>query len=228
MEGFILAKKNILILCGPCGTGKTNTAINIAVRLKSKGEDVTFIDLDLINSYFSSSYFREIFKNNDIELIAPSFSGSNLDIPVIPSNIYSIFNKPERTFIIDVGGDNTGARVLGRFFKELDKNGYDMLFVINKYCATSENLDLLSRKAFDIQTVSRLKLTGIINNSNLAKYTKSSHIINSIPFTKQLSNQLCLPIAMNTALVSLIPDLHKKISSLYPVDIYVDPWNRSS
>ena len=223
-----MAKKNILILCGPCGTGKTNTAINIAINLKRKGKNVTFIDLDLINSYFSSSFFSKIFKDNDIELIAPSFSGSNLDIPVIPSDIYSIFNKPERNFIIDVGGDNSGAKVLGRFFKELNKNGYDMFLVINKYCVTSENLDLLSRKALDIQTASRLKLTGIINNSNLANYTKPSDVVKSISFAKQLSSQLCLPIVMNTALTPLVPHIRKEISSLYPVNIYVDPWNRSN
>lgn len=219
------AKNNILIICGPCGTGKTNVAINIALNLKRKGKNVTFIDLDLINPYFKSSSYGKSFKEVGIDIIPPSFAGSNLDIPVIPPDIYSIFNNPDKDFIIDVGGNDTGARVLGRFAKELTKNGYDMFFVVNKYCASSNNIDDLSNMILRIQRVSRLNISGIINNSNLAKSTKDSDIIDSVPFVQELSNRVSLPITMTTALTSFIPSLRNKVNNLYPIDVYIDPWN---
>lgn len=218
-------KNNILILCGPCGTGKTNVAMNIAINLKRKGKDVTFIDLDLINPYFKSSNYCKSLKDADIKIIPPSFSGSNLDIPVIPPDIYSIFNKPDKNFVIDVGGNDVGARVLGRFAKELEKNGYDMFFVINKHCASSNNLDELARMIFRIQRASRLNISGIINNSNLAKSTKASDIIDSIPFAEELSNKISLPVIMTTALTSFIPSLRSNIENLYPIDIHIGLWN---
>ena len=218
---------NILIFSGPCGTGKTNVAINVALNLKHKGKNVTFVDLDLMNPYFKSSDYGKSFRERGIDMISPSFSGSNLDIPVLPNNIYSIFNKPDHNFIIDVGGDDSGARVLGRFHKELTKNGYHMLFVINKYCASSEDLDNIARIAFKIQLASRLKITGIVNNSNLAESTKPSHILDSVVFANDLSYRIDIPVVMTTVLSSLVPSVYKKVNGIYPINIYIDPWGNN-
>lgn len=102
-----------IIVCGHYGCGKTNLSLNLAVNLQKAGRKVTLVDLDLVNPYFRSSDFQEVIYSNQIELIAPVFAHSNLDLPALPVDLHRIFNMPDRTVIIDVGGDDAGATALG-------------------------------------------------------------------------------------------------------------------
>ena len=75
--------KKINIVTGHYGSGKTNFSANLAVTLAKGGEKVTVVDLDIVNPYFRSADFGELFDEKDIELVAPMYANSNLDIPAI-------------------------------------------------------------------------------------------------------------------------------------------------
>jgi len=76
--------KDIIIICGHYGCGKTNLALNMAANFSANGEQVTLIDLDIVNPYFRSSDYAEFINEHNIELIAPTFAHSNLDLPALP------------------------------------------------------------------------------------------------------------------------------------------------
>ena len=66
-------------------------------------------------------------------LIAPQYAHSNLDIPSLPAEMYSMFSLPGKV-IIDAGGDDAGAAALGRFSSMIKDSGdYQMFYLINKY-----------------------------------------------------------------------------------------------
>ena len=83
--------KKINIVTGHYGSGKTNFSANLAVKLAESGEKVTVVDLDIVNPYFRSADFGELFSKKNIELVAPMYANSNLDIPAI-QNYRPIYN----------------------------------------------------------------------------------------------------------------------------------------
>ena len=106
--------KRITLLCGHYGSGKTNVAVNMAYDQKAKYDRVAIADLDIVNPYFRTKDSAEDFKAQGIELIVSEYAGSNVDIPALPQQIYSICDQKDKQVIIDVGGDDRGAYALGR------------------------------------------------------------------------------------------------------------------
>jgi hypothetical protein len=155
-------------------------------------------------------------------MIAPGSSGTTLDVPALPAEINATFESGGYV-IIDVGGDDAGATALGRFATKINKIGYDMLYVINKYrpmtSGSKEAADLLR----EIEAASHLKATGIINNSHLMQFTTAETVSASAKYAKEVSASLKLPIKFTAAPRSATDEL--KTENIYPIDIYVKtPW----
>lgn len=216
-----------IIVCGHYGSGKTNLSLNLAVNLQKAGRKVTLVDLDLVNPYFRSSDFQEIVDSNQIELIAPIFAHSNLDLPALPADLHRIFNMGDRTVIIDVGGDDAGATALGSISRNIQQVDYQMLYVVNRYRALTQTPEEASQLLREIEKASRLKATGVVNNSHLQGETTGNDILEAIPFAQNTAQLLGLPLAFTTAPAFLAEKLLKDGTEVYPVEIYVKPpWEQ--
>ena len=210
---------NIKLICGHYGCGKTNLAINMALDTAKKGSPVILVDLDIVNPYFRSSDYADLIKNAGVRIIAPNFGHTNLDLPSLPAEIYSIFEF-DGDVIIDVGGDDVGSTVLGRFSKQIESCGYQMLYVINKHRVMTASPEESVQMLHDIESACRLKATGIVNNSHLKQETTKQTILESIDYAKETAKQLCIPLLFTTAPRYLAKDL-REIEYLYPIDVYV-------
>ena len=73
--------KRITVVTGHYGVGKTNVSVNLAIKLAGSGKKVTVVDLDIVNPYFRTADFDDLFESRNIELIKPMYANSNLDIP---------------------------------------------------------------------------------------------------------------------------------------------------
>lgn len=219
--------KRINIICGHYGSGKTNLALNIALDLKASGETVTLVDLDIVNPYFRSADYSDILIKSGIKVISPATAGTTVDAPALTAEIYSIFGNTDGYVIMDVGGDDVGASALGRFSKLITaERDYQMLYVINKFrkliSTPEEALELLR----EIEGASRLKATGIVNNSHLSHMTTVQDILLSMDYAKETAELTSLPLVMTTAPKPVAVELAGKIENLYPVDVIVKlPWN---
>jgi len=215
---------DIIIICGHYGCGKTNLALNMAADFADKGEEVTLIDLDIVNPYFRSSDYAEFIKEHNIDLVAPTFAHSNLDLPALPTEMYSIFTRKGRR-IIDVGGDDAGATALGRFAPQLKNIPYTMLYVINKYRIQSGTPEAVCELLSEIEQASRLKADYIVNNSHLMEHTTAETINDADLFAKQTAEKLSLPIAFTVVPAQLTENFSSRRGEIYPVDIIVKkPW----
>ncbi|MBS1418447.1 MAG: cobalamin biosynthesis protein CobQ, partial [Ruminiclostridium sp.] len=75
--------RKINIITGHYGSGKTNVSVNMALDLAEKGEKVTVVYLDIVNPYFRTADFKELFGEHNISLTVPTYANSNLDIPAL-------------------------------------------------------------------------------------------------------------------------------------------------
>ncbi len=198
--------KKISIITGHYGSGKTNFAVNLAMYLANKGETVRIVDLDIVNPYFRTADFKELFRDNNIELSASVYANTNLDIPAITFDVERLANE-NGYLIIDVGGDDDGAMALGRYCEALkgfyNRGEIDMLYVVNKYRYLSDTLDETLSLMGRIESVSGLQCTGIVNNSNLGEETSAKTVLDSCDFANSICSATgielkctCLPVGL--------------------------------
>lgn len=219
--------KKFIVVTGHYGCGKTNFSINLAMDYVKSGHKVTLVDMDLVNPYFRTSDYRDILEEKGIEVIAPVFGHTNLDIPSLPAAMYSIFEK-EDIVIVDVGGDDVGATVLGRFKPKFDGIDFDMLYLVNRFRNMTSSPEEAVEVLREIEAVSGLKATAVVNNSHMMGDTDEKILSEGKDFAEGVSKLTGLPLIANT----LRKDLYEKESMLkavnqnseydvYPVEIFV-------
>ena len=84
------------VLTGNYGSGKTELALNIALRLAGAGKKVTLVDLDIVNPYFRSAEKAAEMEAAGIRVLMPTFAMTTVDIPALPAEIQSVFETPVR------------------------------------------------------------------------------------------------------------------------------------
>lgn len=212
--------KRITILCGHYGTGKTNVAVNHALALAAAGEAVTVADLDIVNPYF-----RTLDSANDLEaagvrLICSRFANSNVDIPSLPPDLYAITDDKSRRVVIDVGGDDSGAMVLGRLAPAiLAEDSFQMWLVVNRYRPLTPDIPSTVEVMREIEAASGLPFTGIINNSNLGAETTADTVLRAMEYAEHLAEATGLPLVATTVAEHLYSDLEGKINPLFPLQL---------
>ena len=168
----LFGKAVYLVFTGNYGSGKTEIALNLA--LESSGQmKTTLVDLDIVNPYFRSGEKAEELREAGVRTLMPTYAMTTVDIPVLPAEIQSVFEVPSDRVIFDVGGDDTGAAALGRYYPSFAarREKTQMILVVNCMRPLTRTKDEILEMAQRIQNRGRLKIDKIINNTNLADET---------------------------------------------------------
>ena len=216
----MFGNKRLTLFCGHYGSGKTNIAVNAAISLKEKYDNVALADLDIVNPYFRTKDSSDLLEEKGIRLICSSYANSNVDIPALPQDMYAVTDDKTLKCVLDIGGDDRGALVLGRISsKILEENDYEMLMVINSFRPltrdTASTMEVLS----EIETAAKIKFTGIVNNSNLGEETTAEDVISSLLYAEEVSKATGLPIVATTVKEELLDKLNGKIPNLFPMKL---------
>ena len=207
--------KRLTILCGHYGSGKTNIAVNMAFELAKERENIAVADLDIVNPYFRSKDSYKEFEEKGIRLICSDFASSNVDLPSMPADLYSITDDRSLSVIMDIGGDDRGALALGRLSELIkSENDYEMLMVINKFRPLTPDADSTIEVMREIEGACGILFTGIINNSNLAEETTAEDVLSSMKYADEVSQKSGLPVVLTTVRASLYDELKDQISPL--------------
>ena len=208
----------ITLICGHYGCGKTNLAINLAIDRVQSGQATTLVDLDIVNPYFRSADYRGLLEEHGVRVIAPRFAATNLDLPALPPDMYAVFARREDV-IFDVGGDDVGARTLGRFRHQIEADGYDLLYVVNRYRALTQTPAEAVTLLHEIEEITKLRATAIVNNSHLKQETTAQTIAEGMTFAEEIARLTGLPLRFTTSPIAT------DIENVYPVRVYVTtPW----
>ena len=200
--------KRLTLFAGHYGSGKTNIAVNYALHLAKEGRKVCIADLDIVNPYFRTKDSERELGEAGVRLVSPQYANSNVDLPALPAESYSLVQDKSVYGIMDIGGDDRGAYALGRFVGAIKaENDYRMVFVVNCYRPLTTTVEDAVEIMREIEAACGLEFTDIVNNSNLGEETTAETVLDSLDFVKRLSETTGLPVWMHTVERSVAREL---------------------
>ncbi len=214
---FPFASKYILLL-GHYGSGKTELALALARKQRQQVTGRTvLVDLDIVNPYFRSAEQGDLLRGEGIEVLMPSFALSSVDVPSLPAQIQSVFEADYAGVVMDVGGDDTGATVLGQYHPQLSRlrDQMTVLYVVNPFrplSGTAEEIgDLFAR----IEKRARLRPDFLVNNANLQEQTTAQDLMDGQALLTQASQRLGVPIGLVAGREKLRAELPPAMQALF-------------
>ena len=212
--------KRVTLFAGHYGSGKTNIAVNYALKLRETHERVLIADLDIVNPYFRTKDSIGELTAAGIRLISSEYANSNVDLPALPTEMYAITDDTASWAVVDIGGDDRGAYALGRYQPAiLEENDYDMLFVCNMYRPLTTTPEDTVQVLREIEAACGIPFTGIVNNSNLGDMTTPQDVLASLPYADAVARKTGLPVRFTSVRADLVPALAGKMENLFPMTL---------
>lgn len=224
---MITDDKRIRIITGHYGSGKSEFSMNYITKLRELVDgEVAIADLDVVNVYFRTREKRELLESKGITVIDSSVKATTQDLPSVSPQIASAASNPKVNYLMDVGGDSVGARVLGRFSHNIKDEEYDMFFVINANREKTTTPEEVIEHIKSIEETAKLKVTGLINNTHLVRETTIDDVLKGQELAKKVSSITNIPIKYVVCLETLIDKLPQNIEGqVFPIKLYMrDPW----
>ena len=218
--------KRINIFTGHFGSGKTEVAVNYAVRLSEIVPKTAIVDLDIVNPYFRTADAKNELESNNIWVVTPLYANTNVDVPALPPELNALSEKKEYNVVLDVGGDDLGARVLSRYREEILRDNYEMFFVINTKRPMTDTFEKIEQMISEVEGSSRLKVTKLVNNTNLLGQTSIDDIIMGHELIRSISDKLNIPVSFISGFRDLIEGIEQRLDTnvLYLEKMIKLPW----
>lgn len=189
--------KKMYVLIGNYGSGKTELALNFAIRAAARGERTELLDLDMVNTYFRLTEPGRMTRMKEIRVVSPNFTNSSVETLSLPAEVQSAFAMNWDTVVFDVGGDAVGSTALGRYhedFMELEEGELEVLNVVNTRRPLAGSVERIIHLQEEMQIHSRLKITGMINNTNLAQATTEADLRDGYEIIREVSEKTGVPV----------------------------------
>ena len=109
--------------------------------------------------------------------------------------------------VFDAGGDAVGATALGRYhqdFMELAEDELEVLNVVNIRRPLAGTVEKIMHLQEEMQIHSRLKITGMINNTNLAQCTTPQELRDGYEMIREVSEKTGVPVLYTSGKKAMI------------------------
>lgn len=198
----------VYIFTGHYGSGKTETAVNFALALAGRpGSRVGLVDLDIVNPFFRAADARALLEAAGVRVETPLYANTNVDIPALTGSMGALIEDPAYDVVLDVGGDDLGAKAVGRYSEEIRARTHYRFFVINARRPFTETVESASRIYDDVQASACVPCYGIVNNTNLLEETTAQVIADGLPLVQALAERKNVPLCFHAVEERLIPSV---------------------
>lgn len=218
--------KPITVIAGHYGSGKTEFAVNLAFAL-AKNYAVTLVDLDIVNPYFCSREREKELLDANVSLIAPAKSCHHADVPALPPEVARIFLDHTGRSIVDVGGDDAGARVLGRYRPQFAAVEHDFWMVLNANRPATATCEQALSQLSRIEASSGRRFTGIVNNTHLCGQTTPNDVLRGAKLCEETAERAGLSVICHLATKEIFSQIPGTALSgeRFPIEIKMKkPW----
>ena len=222
MDLFRSFQSPVLVFAGHFGSGKTEIAVNFALELAALRQ-VNLVDLDLVKAYFRCRLARDAVVPRGIRLVAPEGELSQADLPILLPEIAGLCGRTDEVSILDVGGDDSGARVLGALGGALHEGNHELLLVINARRPSTEDADSTLAVMGEIEGAARLRVTGLVSNTHLMGETTPAIVRDGIALGREVAARSGRPLRFACAEETLAPSLGDLDVPLLPLRRHILP-----
>ena len=227
-QASLVKQERFTLFLGNFGSGKTEVAVNFALYLAATQQrlPITLVDLDLVNPYFRSREPRKIMEEQGIRVVVPDNQYMNADLPILVPEVRALLEASTSYGILDVGGDDVGARVLGALSDSLPPGSYRALMVLNANRPFTRDLAGIQRIRREIEAAGCLSINGLVSNTHLMEYTDIETIVEGRRLANEVEQHtglplefVCVPPLLMSAAADCIPE------PLLPIVRYLaPPW----
>lgn len=173
--------RRIMVVTGHYGSGKTEFCVSLALRLAKYGygpyERLALADLDIINPYFRSREREALLAARGIAVYGSAYGHDvTAEIPELAANVRAPLQDEGCRTIVDLGGNDAGAKVLRQFEAQLPRAQTLVLCVINANRPETRDFDGAMAHLEAIERNLQRRVDGLINNTHLLRETDAACI----------------------------------------------------
>jgi Mrp family chromosome partitioning ATPase len=212
------------VLTGHYGSGKTELAINLAVKKRAAKRDTAIIDLDIANPYFRSRELHSMLGAMGIELISNAYDCDiTADLPALSPMIGRYITDKRYDCIVDAGGNDSGARILNQYKTRLREAGAHIYIVVNVYRPETATAEKIAAMIASIERETGRRIKGVINNSNLLRATTAGHITDSMERVEAASAISGIPIVAQCCEEKHCDEITRCCTAVLPIKLHMRP-----
>jgi len=185
--------RRVIIFTGNYGSGKTEVSVKFALQLAAADPPVSIVDLDIVNPYFRCREAIQPLEQAGLEVIVPRGETFASELPIILPEVRGSILRSGGRVVLDVGGDDVGARVLSGFAADLRERA-ELLLVLNARRPFTDTVDGAVRIVREIESASRLRVTGLVSNTHLMENTTPELVHEGLDLAAQVGASLEIPL----------------------------------
>ena len=171
--------KRSFVFLGEAGCGKSELAVNLAVRMAAGEKPVHLFDLDMTKPLFRTRDLGEALEQAGVIL---HYEEQFMDAPTVSGGVMRLLRDEGAYTVLDVGGDYIGARSIGGYAPLLNRPETAVYYVVNPYRPWSGTLERLDRVLTEILSVSHLRFDQLLlaANPNLGEETAPEEVLDGV------------------------------------------------
>lgn len=230
-QGYIYpTQKRILIVTGHYGSGKTEFSVSLALKLAGEHGRIyprlALVDLDIINPYFRSRDRMNLLEKAGVHVYGGIYKTEiTAEIPELAADIRAPLEDKSCRVIVDVGGNDGGAKVLRQFQKYFTPAETAVLAVLNFNRFETRDINSAAAHVAAIEHITGLPVEGVVNNTHLLRETTADTVLKGHALSQEFCEKTdrvlwcdCYPEALVSP--SALSDID---GYLMPLGLYMRP-----
>ena len=178
-DGIRSPDRRVLVVTGHYGSGKTEFSVSLAMLLAKRGfgpyARLALCDLDIINPYFRSREQKSQLESAGIRVYGSAYGHAvTAEIPELAADVRGPLEDQDCRTIVDLGGNDAGAKVLNQFGQHLSNENSLLLCVVNANRPETRDLQGALEQLNAIQRATGRRVDGLINNTHLLRETDAA------------------------------------------------------
>ena len=222
--------RRMIVIAGHYGSGKTELAVSLAMELAQNQARqyprLAIVDLDVANPYFRSRERMDVLEAHGVSVYGDTFhsTGATAELPALTAALRAPLEDEGCQTIIDLGGNDAGARVLRQFGKYFEGNEHELWAVVNFRRYETLTVETAREHVESIQNELHMPVTGLVNNTHLLRETTPEILREGYGKAKVLSEEMGIPLLFTCYPAGIIqPEELDGIAPLRPLGLYMRP-----
>jgi len=199
---------------GEYASGKSENAVNRALELVEQGREVTIVDLDLVEPFYTLRPLKSMLQSRGVKVIAwdtkDTFGLGEAGYVLKPEMRWALHRRGD--IIFDVGYGVQGLKIFNLVENAFDSEELKIYAVVNISRPLTSTVDDIISYLSHFGSVD-----GLINNSHLGEYTDLEVIEEGMRTVSEVSRLTKIPVVATTMEKNFAPFVDNDYFMGFPV-----------